>query len=169
MILGKSLYFPWIDITYKILHSRQKILSYKILSTMMCNMLIILIIMAVHCFGQWDDNLSQETNFYSNSFIRNETYNKKIRLAKSRTLYYANTVMTLRLILSDDIPGNKQKSLTYSTCNKTVNSNSRKNYCSVSRSITNLKCITSNKIFLSTPMQGWICSFCIQGVLPFYK
>ena len=47
---------------------------------------------------------------------------KKIRLAKSRTLYYANTVMTLRLILSSDIPGNTQKSPTCSTCNKIVRS-----------------------------------------------
>ena len=77
-------------------------------------------------FGQSDNNLSQETNFYSNRFIRNETYNQKIRLAKSRTLYYANKVMTLRLNLSDDIPGKKQKSSTCSTCNKTVRSNNKK-------------------------------------------
>ena len=51
--------------------------------------------MAAHCFGQSDNNFSQETNFYSNRFKRNETYNKKIRLAKSRSLAYANTVMTL--------------------------------------------------------------------------
>ena len=38
----------------------------------------------------------------SNRFLRNETYSKKIRLTKSRTLYYANTVMTLRLILPGD-------------------------------------------------------------------
>ena len=44
--------------------------------------------MAEHGFGQSDKKLSQETNFYSNHFIRNKTYNKKIRLAKSRTLYY---------------------------------------------------------------------------------
>ena len=50
--------------------------------------------MAEHGFGRSDNNLSQETNFYSNRFIRNETYNKKIRLTKSRTLYCANTVMT---------------------------------------------------------------------------
>ena len=77
-------------------------------------------------FGQSDNNFSQETNFYSNRFIRNETYNK-IRLAKSRTVYYANKVMTLHLNLSDDIPGNKQKSPTCSTCNKTDISNSKKN------------------------------------------
>ena len=70
-------------------------LFYKISSTMKYIMLIILIIMAEHCFGQSDDNFSQETNLYSNRFIRNETYNKKIRQPKSRTLYYANTVMTL--------------------------------------------------------------------------
>ena len=40
--------------------------------------------MAEHCFGQSDDNFSQETNLYSNRFIRNETYNKKIRQPKSR-------------------------------------------------------------------------------------
>ena len=74
--------------------------------------------MAEHGFGQSDNNLSQETNFYSNRFIRNETYNKKIRLTKSRTLYCANTVMTHHLILSDDIPGNKQKSPTCLTCKK---------------------------------------------------
>ena len=144
-------------------------LSYKISSTMKCIMLIVLIIMTEHGFGQSDNNLSQETNFYSNRFLRNETYNKTIRLTKSRTIYYANTVMTLRLILSGDIPGNKQKSPTCSTCNKTVLSNSKKTYCTVCRSITHLKCITSNKNFLSTPMQDWICSFFIQSVLPFYK
>ena len=128
-------------------------LTYEISSTMKCIMLIILIIVAVHCFGQSDNNLSQETNFYSNRCIRNETYIKKIRLAKSRTLYYANTVMTLHLILSGDIPGNKQKSPTCSTCNKTVHSNSKKTYCTVCRSITYLKCITSNKSFLSTLIQ----------------
>ena len=44
--------------------------------------------------------------------------------------------MTLRLILSGtpDIPGNKQKSPTCSTCSKTAHGNS---------SITHLKCITS--------------------------
>ena len=47
--------------------------------------------MAKHGFGQSDNNLSQETIFYSNRFIRNETYEKKIRSAKSRTLYYANS------------------------------------------------------------------------------
>ena len=73
------------------------------------------------------DNLSQQTNFYSNRFIRNEIYDKKIRLAKYRTLYYANKLMTLRLNLSDDIPGKKQKSSTCSTCNKTVRSNSKNN------------------------------------------
>ena len=72
-------------------------------------MLIISIIMAEHCFGQSGSNLSQETNFYSNHFERNETYNnKKIRLAKSRTLYYPNTVMALPLILSgNDLRRNK--------------------------------------------------------------
>ena len=52
--------------------------------------------MAAHCFGQSDNNFSQETNFYSNRFKRNETYNNKVRLGKSTT--YANTVMTLRPI-----------------------------------------------------------------------
>ena len=65
--------------------------------------------MAEHCFGQSGNNLSHETNFYSDRFERNETYNnKKIKLAKSRTLYYPNTVMTLPLILSgDDLGRNK--------------------------------------------------------------
>ena len=65
--------------------------------------------MAEHCFGQSGSNLSQEINFYSNRFERNETYNnKKIRLAKSRTLYYPNTVMALPLILSgNDLRRNK--------------------------------------------------------------
>ena len=123
-------------------------LSYKTSSTMKCIMLIILIIMAEHGFEQSDKKLSQETNFYSNHFIRNKTYNK-IRLAKSRTLYYASTIMILRLILSVDIPGNKQtKSPTCSTCNETVRSNSKKVYCTVCRSITHLKYITSNKKFI---------------------
>ena len=98
----------------KISHSRWKILFYKISSTMKCTMLImkctmliILIIMAEHGFGQSDNNFSQETNLYSNRFLHNETYNKKIRLTKSRTLYYANTIMTLRLITSGDKPGNQ--------------------------------------------------------------
>ena len=82
--------------------------------------------MTEHCFGQSDNNLSQETNFYSNHFMGNETQNKKIRLAKSRKLYYANRVMTLNPISSGDIPGNKQKSAICSTCNKTVCSNSKK-------------------------------------------
>ena len=86
-------------------------------------MLKILIIIAKNCFGQPDNNLSQEINFYSYLFKRNEMCNKKIRLPKCRPLYYANTVITLHLILSGDIPGNKQKSPTYSTCNKTVSSN----------------------------------------------
>ena len=77
-------------------------------------------------FGQSDNNLSQETNFYSNRFIRNETYNQKITLGKSRTFYYTNKVMALCLNLSDDIPENKQKSSSCSTCNKTVRSNSKK-------------------------------------------
>ena len=40
---------------------------------MKCIMLITLTIMAEHGFGQSDNNLPQETNFYSNRFIRNET------------------------------------------------------------------------------------------------
>ena len=68
--------------------------SYKTLSAMKCIMLIILIIMAELGFRPSDNNLSQKANFDSNCFIRNETYNKKIRLVKSRTLYYANKVMT---------------------------------------------------------------------------
>ena len=35
--------------------------------------------------------------------------------------------------------------------------------CTVDRSIAHLKYISSNT------MQDWICSFCIQSVLPFYK
>ena len=35
------------------------------------------------------------------------------RLAKSRTLYYANTVVILCLILSGDIPSNKHQSLVH--------------------------------------------------------
>ena len=119
-------------------------------------MLIILIIMAEHSFGQSDNNLSQETNFHSNRFTRDETYNKKIRLAKSRTLYYANTVMTLHLTLPDDIPSNKQKSPTCSTCNK-ARSNSKKTFCIVCRSITHLKCITSDtKIYLHQCKTGFV-------------
>ena len=49
---------------------------------MKCIFLIILIIMAVHGFEQLDNNLTQENNYYSNPCIRNETDNKKIRLAK---------------------------------------------------------------------------------------
>ena len=66
-----------------------------------------------HCFGQSDNNFLQTTNFYSNLCKRNGNYNKKIRLAKSRTLYYANTVVILCLILSGDIPGNKHQSLVH--------------------------------------------------------
>ena len=77
--------------------------------------------------------------------------------------------MTPCLILSGDIPGNKQKSPTCSTCNKTACSNSKRTYCTVCRSITHLKCITSKKKNLSTSMQDWICLFCIQSVLHFYK
>ena len=105
----------------------------------------------------------------SNRCISNKTYNKKIRLAKSRTLYYANTVTTLRLILSGYVPGNKQKSSTCSACNKTIFSNSKKTYCTICRSITHLRYITSNKNILSTSIQDWICSFCIQSVLLFHK
>ena len=124
---------------------------------MKCIMLIILVIMAEHCFGQSHNNLSQEINFYSNRFKRNEIYNKKIRLAKSRTSYYANTVMTLRLILSGDIPGNKQNSPTCSTCNKIVRSNSKRTYCTVYRSITHLKYITSDKkIYLHQCKTGFV-------------
>ena len=118
-------------------------LSYIKSSRMKCIMSIILTIMAAHCFGQSDNNFSQETNFYSNRFKRNETYNKKIRLAKSRSLAYANTVMTLCLILSSDIPGNKQMSPICSTINKTVPINGKRTYCTVYRSITHLKCTTS--------------------------
>ena len=83
--------------------------------------------MAELCFLQPDNNLSQETNFCRNRLIRNETYNKNIRLAKSISAYYANKVTTLRLNLPDDIPGNKQKAPTCSACNKPVRSNSKKN------------------------------------------
>ena len=132
-------------------------LSYKTSSTIKCIMLIILIIMAEHRFGQSDNNFSQETNFYSNRFIRNETYNKKIWLAKSRTLYYASTVMTLHLTLSDDIPSNKQKSPTCLTCNKTARSNSKKTFYIVCRSITHFKCITSDtKIYLHQCKTGFV-------------
>lgn len=76
--------------TYKNFIPRmEKSLSYNISSMMKCIMLKILIIMAKNCFGQPDNNFSQEINFYSYLFKRNETYNKKIRLAKCRTLYYA--------------------------------------------------------------------------------
>ena len=95
--------------------------------------------MAVHDFVQLDNNLTQEKNYYSNPFIRNETYNKKIRLAKSRIFYCTNTILTLCLILSQDIHRNKQKSPTYSKCNGTIRSNSKKSYCSVCGSITHLK------------------------------
>ena len=67
-------------------------LSYIISPTMKCIMLIILITMTKHCLEHSNNNYPQEATFYSNRFIRNETYNKKIRLAKSRTLYYDNTV-----------------------------------------------------------------------------
>ena len=119
--------------------------------------LIFLIIAFEHCFVQSDNNLCQETNFYGNRFIHNETYNKKISLAKSRNLYYDNTVMILSLSLSGDIPCNKQEPPICSTCNKTVDSKSKISYCTVCCSIIHLKCITSNKIFfLSTSMQEWI-------------
>ena len=85
--------------------------------------------MVEHGFGQSDNNLFQEIIYYSNRFLRNETYNKKMRLKKPRTLCYANTVITLLLILSGDIPGTKQKSPTCLTCNKTVRSNSKNIYC----------------------------------------
>ena len=48
-------------------------------------------------------------------------------------------------------------------------SNSKKTYGAVCRSITHLKCITSNKKVLSKSMQDWIFSFCIQSILLFYK
>ena len=67
--------------------------------------------MAEHCFGQLDNIFLQKTNFYSSLCKRNGNYNKKTRLAKCRTLYYANTVVILCLILSGDIPGNKHQSL----------------------------------------------------------
>ena len=95
-----SLFVQWIYIsTYK--NSRPNLenslslslsLSYIISPTMKCIMLIILITMTKHCLEHSNNNYPQEATFYSNRFIRNETYNKKIRLAKSRTLYYDNTV-----------------------------------------------------------------------------
>ena len=54
-------------------------LSYIISPTMKCIMLIILITMTKHCLEHSDNNYPQAANFYSNRFIRNETYNKKIR------------------------------------------------------------------------------------------
>ena len=95
--------------------------------------------MVVHSFVQLDNNLTQEKNYYSNPFIRNETYNKKISLAKSRIFYCTNTILTLCLILSQDITRKKQKSPTYSKCNETIRSNSKKSYSTVCGSITHLK------------------------------
>ena len=71
---------------------------YKISSKMKYTMLIILIIMAERGFGQSDHNLSTESNFYSNRFLRNETYNKKIRLTKSRTSRKQSVVTIKKLI-----------------------------------------------------------------------
>ena len=56
--------------------------------------------MAVHGFRQSDNNFNKENNCYSNRCILNETSNKKIRLAKFRTLYCTNTVMTLHLFIT---------------------------------------------------------------------
>ena len=95
--------------------------------------------MAVHGFAQLDNNLTQEKNYYSNPFIRNETYNKKISLAKSRIFYCTNTILALCLTLSQDIPRKKQKSPTCSKCNETIRSNSKKSYSTVCGSITHLK------------------------------
>ena len=48
-------------------------------------------------------------------------------------------------------------------------SNCKRIYCTVCRSITHLKCITSYKKVLSTSVLYWICLCCVQSVLPFYK
>ena len=109
--------------------------------------------MAVHGFRQSDNNFNKENNCYSNRCILNETSNKKIRLAKFRTLYCTNTVMTLQLILSRDIAGQKQKPPTCSTCNKTMCSNSKKFYFTFCGSISHLKRITPSDKILSRSMQ----------------
>lgn len=102
---------------------------------------------------------------------------KRSRLSKARTLYYANTVCTLRLLLSNDIEVNPGPTKTTTTirkapkcpkCEKTIRSNSKQVSCCVCQNLYHLNCSAirvSNK--QSVTPNDWICTNCVHTVLPF--
>ena len=111
----------------------------------------------------------------NDSYVRNfkcfKRHCSKLRLTKSRTLYYANSTSTLRLILSGDIelnpgPLKQKKSPTCPMCLKTVRSNSKKVECSVCHDRVHLKCVSSKS---KQTINDWICTSCLHTVLPFFN
>ena len=73
------------------------------------------------------------------------------------------------MVTSKKNPGPGSHPVKCDTCDKTIRSNSKKTYCTVCRNITHLKCVTPNKKILSNLTQDWMCSTCIQNILPFSK
>ena len=99
----------------------------------------------------------------------NKNVCERVRFSKARTVYYANTTATLRLILSGDIEPNPCPA-ECPCCNKGFSSNSKQLVCSVCHVSTLYTWGNVNWNKKPSAVQTvWTCPTCIHVNLPFHN
>ena len=103
----------------------------------------------------------------------------KIKRAKSRIVYYSNTVVTYSVILSGDIetnpgPGLRSRSKTpkCTVCWKGVGANRKRFECEKCFNLSHINCtnisMTQQKQFTAKSAYKWTCYDCTLLLLPFF-
>ena len=99
---------------------------------------------------------------------------RRVKRAKSPTLYYANSTSTFNCIIQHihDVelnPGPNQNSPKCPTCEKTVKTNQHRTICEKCFSASHNKCILRNSKNLRARIPSyWTCPTCCLSTLPFF-
>ena len=104
----------------------------------------------------------------------------KIKRAKSRIVYYSNTVATYNVILSGDIETNpgpglrsRNKLPKCTVCWKGVGANRKRFECERCLNLTHINCTniskSQQKQYTAKSTYKWTCYDCTLSLLPFYK
>ena len=95
----------------------------------------------------------------------------KIKRAKTRIIYYNNSIATFNIILSGDIEQNPGPGLPKPKCprcDKTVRCNQKRLICQLCLDVVHANCVNlKHRVRNSLDAESWTCNDCLFHVLPF--
>ena len=130
--------------------------------------LILLVLVCTTTTNLHNDFYDQNAELVNENYVPPDLKSYKIKRAKSRIPYYANSIATTNIILCGDIEINPGPTAPKcSTCNKTIRSNSKKVPCNICKELYHQRCVGLSHRSPLTEVTNFVCHSCLHTVLPF--